>query len=130
MIRSRGGLQAAWQDHRPARAFRGVGRQNRLVPEADRAVGEVTEIAGTAQSTGLVALPLGHVRFRLAIDTPESAHGLAYNQPDKMAFSDLAEDRGCGQHGPPLADPECALDTLLRPRAPRSPMTTSSARQI
>jgi ribosome biogenesis GTPase / thiamine phosphate phosphatase len=99
----------------------GVGKStlvNRLVPEADRAVGEVTDIGrGRHTSTQSVALPLNNSGW--VIDTPGiRSFGLAHIQPDDVmrAFSDLAEaiedcPRGCGHLGPP-ADPECALDTL------------------
>jgi ribosome biogenesis GTPase len=99
----------------------GVGKStlvNRLVPEADRAVGEVTDIGrGRHTSTQSVALPLEGSGW--VIDTPGiRSFGLAHIEPDDvlMAFSDLAETigdcpRGCGHMGPP-ADPECALDTL------------------
>jgi ribosome biogenesis GTPase / thiamine phosphate phosphatase len=100
----------------------GVGKStlvNRLVPEADRAVGEVTDIGrGRHTSTQSVALSLGD-GSGWVIDTPGiRSFGLAHIQPDDVmrAFSDLAaaiEDcpRGCGHMGPP-ADPECALDGL------------------
>jgi ribosome biogenesis GTPase / thiamine phosphate phosphatase len=109
----------------------GVGKStlvNRLVPEADRAVGEVTEIGrGRHTSTQSVALPLGtgqHTGW--VIDTPGiRSFGLAHIKPDDvmLAFSDLAEaikdcPRGCGHLGPP-ADPECALDALTGPAARR-----------
>jgi ribosome biogenesis GTPase len=106
----------------------GVGKStlvNRLVPEADRAVGEVTEIGrGRHTSTQSVALPLDSAGW--VIDTPGiRSFGLAHIQPDDvlMAFSDLAEaaedcPRGCGHMGPP-ADPECALDTLSGPAVRR-----------
>lgn len=99
----------------------GVGKStlvNRLVPEADRAVGEVTDIGrGRHTSTQSVALPLDSGGW--VIDTPGiRSFGLAHIHADDvlMAFSDLAEategcPRGCGHMGPP-ADPECALDTL------------------
>ncbi|OBK20597.1 ribosome small subunit-dependent GTPase A [Mycobacterium asiaticum] len=99
----------------------GVGKStlvNRLVPEADRAVGEVTDIGrGRHTSTQSVALPLDNGGW--VIDTPGiRSFGLAHIQPDDvlLAFSDLAETveecpRGCGHMGPP-ADPECALDEL------------------
>ncbi|WP_421841588.1 ribosome small subunit-dependent GTPase A [Mycobacterium sp.] len=103
----------------------GVGKStlvNRLVPEADRAVGEVTEIGrGRHTSTQSVALSLGDSvpGSGWVIDTPGiRSFGLAHIQPDDvlLAFSDLSEatqdcSRGCGHMGPP-ADPECALDTL------------------
>lgn len=99
----------------------GVGKStlvNRLVPEADRAVGEVTDIGrGRHTSTQSVALPLAKGGW--VIDTPGiRSFGLAHIQPDDVmkAFSDLSEaiedcPRGCGHMGPP-ADPECALDAL------------------
>jgi ribosome biogenesis GTPase / thiamine phosphate phosphatase len=106
----------------------GVGKStlvNRLVPEADRAVGEVTDIGrGRHTSTQSVALPLNNSGW--VIDTPGiRSFGLAHIQPDDVmrAFSDLAEaiedcPRGCGHLGPP-ADPECALDTLTGPAVRR-----------
>jgi ribosome biogenesis GTPase len=99
----------------------GVGKStlvNRLVPEADRAVGRVTDIGrGRHTSTQSVALRLAGSGW--VIDTPGiRSFGLAHIAPDDvlLAFSDLAEaigdcPRGCGHLGPP-ADPECALDTL------------------
>ncbi|MGH3541162.1 MAG: ribosome small subunit-dependent GTPase A [Mycobacterium sp.] len=106
----------------------GVGKStlvNRLVPEADRAVGEVTEIGrGRHTSSQSVALPLNGSGW--VIDTPGiRSFGLAHIEPDDvmLAFSDLAEaigdcPRGCGHMGPP-ADPECALDALTGPAAHR-----------
>jgi len=95
------------------------------VPEADRAVGEVTEIGkGRHTSTQSLALPLEGSGW--VVDTPGiRSFGLAHIEPDDvlMAFSDLAEairdcPRGCGHMGPP-ADPECALDNLSGPAARR-----------
>ena len=106
----------------------GVGKStlvNRLVPEAERATGEVTDIGrGRHTSTQSVALPLSFGGW--VIDTPGiRSFGLAHIEPDDvmLAFSDLAEavkdcPRGCGHMGPP-ADPECALDTLTGPAADR-----------
>jgi ribosome biogenesis GTPase len=106
----------------------GVGKStlvNRLVPEAERAVGEVTDIGrGRHISTQSVALPLQGGGW--VIDTPGiRSFGLAHIEPDDvvMAFSDLAEaiedcPRGCGHMGAP-ADPECALDALTGPAARR-----------
>ncbi|OBB11239.1 ribosome small subunit-dependent GTPase A [Mycolicibacterium setense] len=106
----------------------GVGKStlvNRLVPEADRATGEVSGVGkGKHTSTQSVALPLDGTGW--VIDTPGiRSFGLAHIQPDDviLAFSDLAEtidecSRGCGHMGPP-ADPECALDTLSGPAAGR-----------
>lgn len=106
----------------------GVGKStlvNRLVPEADRATGAVTEIGrGRHTSTQSVALPLASGGW--VVDTPGiRSFGLAHIAPDDvvLAFSDLAEaiadcPRGCGHMGPP-ADPECALDELTGPAAGR-----------
>lgn len=106
----------------------GVGKStlvNRLVPDAARTVGEVTEIGrGRHTSTQSVAFPLGTDGW--VVDTPGiRSFGLAHIQPDDvlMAFSDLAEaiedcPRGCGHMGPP-ADPECALDALTGPAVGR-----------
>ncbi|MEV0245387.1 ribosome small subunit-dependent GTPase A [Nocardia sp. NPDC050712] len=99
----------------------GVGKStlvNRLVPDADRAVGIVSGVGkGRHTSTQSVALPLPAGGW--VIDTPGvRSFGLAHITPDDViaAFTDLAaaiEDcpRGCTHLGPP-ADPECALDRL------------------
>jgi ribosome biogenesis GTPase len=106
----------------------GVGKStlvNRLVPNADRAVGVVSGVGkGRHTSTQSVALPLPGSGW--VIDTPGiRSFGLAHVKADDvmLAFSDLAvaiEDcpRGCGHLGPP-ADPECALDALTGPAADR-----------
>ncbi|GFG72880.1 ribosome small subunit-dependent GTPase A [Mycobacterium botniense] len=110
----------------------GVGKStlvNRLVPEADRAVGAVTEIGkGRHTSAQSVALPLDKSgnASGWVIDTPGvRSFGLAHIEPDDvlLAFSDLAVaigdcPRGCGHMGPP-ADPECALDALTGQAARR-----------
>ncbi|MET8780040.1 ribosome small subunit-dependent GTPase A [Nocardia sp. NPDC050713] len=99
----------------------GVGKStlvNRLVPDAYRAVGEVSGVGkGKHTSTQSIALSLPGGGW--VIDTPGvRSFGLAHITPDDviLAFSDLAEaiedcPRGCTHLGPP-ADPECALDTL------------------
>lgn len=106
----------------------GVGKStlvNRLVPDADRAVGRVTDIGrGRHTSTQSVALRLAGSGW--VIDTPGiRSFGLAHIAPDDvlLAFSDLAEaigecPRGCGHLGPP-ADPGCALDALTGPAGRR-----------
>ena len=113
----------------------GVGKStlvNRLVPLADRAVGEVTDIGrGRHTSTQSVALPLANGGW--VVDTPGiRSFGLAHIQPDDVmkAFSDLSEaiedcPRGCGHMGPP-ADPECALDAL----AGTAPRRIAAARRL
>ncbi|WP_228830622.1 ribosome small subunit-dependent GTPase A [Nocardia beijingensis] len=99
----------------------GVGKStlvNRLAPEAERAVGEVSGVGkGKHTSTQSVALPLPDGGW--VIDTPGvRSFGLAHITPDDViaAFTDLADaiencPRGCTHLGPP-ADPECALDEL------------------
>ena len=106
----------------------GVGKStlvNRLVPDADRATGEVSGVGkGKHTSTQSVAFPLRAGGW--VIDTPGvRSFGLAHIEPDDVvqAFSDLAEavadcPRGCGHMGPP-ADPECALDELTGPATGR-----------
>lgn len=106
----------------------GVGKStlvNRLVPQADRATGEVSGVGkGKHTSTQSVALPLPGGGW--VVDTPGiRSFGLAHVEPDDVlaAFSDLADaiddcPRGCGHLGPP-ADPECALDALTGPQARR-----------
>jgi ribosome biogenesis GTPase len=111
----------------------GVGKStlvNRLVPEADRAVGEVSEIGrGRHTSAQSVALPLefeSGYHSGWVIDTPGiRSFGLAHIEPEDvvLAFSDLTDaiqdcPRGCGHMGSP-ADPECTLDTLAGPAARR-----------
>lgn len=99
----------------------GVGKStlvNRLVPDADRAIGDVSGVGkGRHTSTQSIALPLPGGGW--VIDTPGvRSFGLAHIRHDDVlvAFSDLAQTvddcpRGCGHRGPP-ADPECALDRL------------------
>lgn len=106
----------------------GVGKStlvNRLVPDAHRAIGEVSGVGkGKHTSTQSVALPLAVSGW--VIDTPGvRSFGLAHIAPDDvlLAFRDLADaiadcPRGCGHLGPP-ADPECALDGLTGPAADR-----------
>ncbi|VBA48454.1 Small ribosomal subunit biogenesis GTPase RsgA [Mycobacterium pseudokansasii] len=110
----------------------GVGKStlvNRLVPEADRAVGEVTDVGkGRHTSTQSLALPLqtGNEGSGWVIDTPGiRSFGLAHIRSEDvlLAFADLAAaihdcPRGCGHMGPP-ADPECALEGLSGPAARR-----------
>ncbi|KUI23864.1 GTPase EngC [Mycobacterium sp. IS-1742] len=113
----------------------GVGKStlvNRLVPQAHRAIGEVSGVGkGRHTSTQSVALPLAGDGW--VVDTPGiRSFGLAHIAPDDvlLAFSDLAEaiaecPRGCGHMGPP-ADPECALDHLTGAAAGR----VSAARHL
>jgi ribosome biogenesis GTPase len=95
----------------------GVGKStlvNRLVPDADRATGEVTKVGKgrhTSSSAVLLDLPFGGS----VIDTPGiRSFGLAHVTADDVlaAFDDLAE---AALDCPPLCghtaeDPDCALD--------------------
>ncbi|MGB3481603.1 MAG: ribosome small subunit-dependent GTPase A [Mycobacterium sp.] len=113
----------------------GVGKStlvNRLVPEAERATGDVSGVGkGKHTSTQSIALPLRDGGW--VIDTPGiRSFGLAHIEPDDvlLALSDLAETitdcpRGCGHLGPP-ADPECALDSMTGAAARR----VSAARRL
>lgn len=104
----------------------GVGKStlvNALVPDADRAVGDVSGVGkGRHTSSSAVALPLGSPSAPdgWVIDTPGvRSFGLAHVTADDVvtAFADLAAatadcPRGCGHLGPPT-DPECGLDELV-----------------
>lgn len=101
----------------------GVGKStlvNRLVPDAERATGEVSGVGkGRHTSTQSVALALPGEDQGWIIDTPGiRSFGLAHVDPETIiaVFEDLQEasekcPRGCTHMGPP-ADPECGLDTL------------------
>ncbi|KQB87556.1 ribosome small subunit-dependent GTPase A [Corynebacterium lowii] len=101
----------------------GVGKStlvNRLVPQAGRATGEVSEVGkGRHTSTQSVALRLPGESGGWIIDTPGiRSFGLAHVEADTVVgvFEDLAQvaqdcPRGCTHMGPP-ADPECRLDGL------------------
>lgn len=107
----------------------GVGKStlvNRLVPDADRATGEVSGVGkGRHTSTQSVALKLPDDGW--IIDTPGiRSFGLAHVDADTVVnvFDDLAAaaeecPRGCTHMGPP-ADPECALDHLEGPSLRRA----------
>ncbi|GAA2689949.1 MULTISPECIES: ribosome small subunit-dependent GTPase A [Actinosynnema] len=100
----------------------GVGKStlvNRLVPDANRAVGVVSGVGkGRHTSTQAVALALPEGGW--AVDTPGiRSFGLAHITPDDivMAFPDMKEmaeecPPGCGHLGGD-EDPECKLDELV-----------------
>lgn len=104
----------------------GVGKStlvNRLVPDAERATGEVSGVGkGRHTSTQSVALRLPHGGW--IIDTPGiRSFGLAHIEPDTIinVFDDLAAavqtcDRGCNH----IDDPGCGLDTLTGTSARRA----------
>lgn len=131
----------------------GVGKStlvNRLVPDADRAIGRVNDVTGRGRhtSTSAVALRLpDHAPAEegqpgqwvqpilfddddglggWVIDTPGvRSFGLAHVGPDSViaAFPDLAEvAANCPRGCTHAADaPDCALDEWLASFAPRSP---------
>jgi ribosome biogenesis GTPase len=97
----------------------GVGKStlvNTLVPEADRAVGEVSPVTGRGRhtSSSAVALPLRGGGW--IIDTPGlRGFGLGHMSPERVvqAFPDLADGAdecppGCDHLGP-----QCALDAWV-----------------
>ncbi|GAB3647161.1 ribosome small subunit-dependent GTPase A [Glycomyces tarimensis] len=115
----------------------GVGKStliNRLVPGADRAVGEVRSIGkGSHTSTSTVALQLPGGGW--VIDTPGvRSFGLAHVTPDSIlkAFPELAEiaadcPRGCA-HTPDIGD--CALDAAIGPDDPMAGRLDSFRRML
>jgi ribosome biogenesis GTPase len=100
----------------------GVGKStlvNKLVPDANRAVGVVSGVGkGRHTSTQVVALPLPEGGW--VVDTPGiRSFGLAHITPDDIvaAFPDMKEaaeecPSGCGHLGAP-EDPDCMLDELV-----------------
>ena len=98
----------------------GVGKStlvNRLVPEADREIGEVSAIGkGRHTSSSAVALPLPQGGW--VVDTPGiRSFGLAHVTPDDViavfeGFAEAAEEcpPNCGHLGGDQ-DPDCYLDT-------------------
>ncbi len=100
----------------------GVGKStlvNELVPEAERAVGEVSGVGkGRHTSTSAVALPLPGGGW--VVDTPGiRSFGLAHVTPDDLTaafpgFAEAAEEcpPNCGHLGG-AEDPECNLDTYV-----------------
>ncbi|HVW44583.1 MAG TPA: ribosome small subunit-dependent GTPase A [Amycolatopsis sp.] len=107
----------------------GVGKStlvNRLVPNAELAVGEVSAVGkGRHTSVAAVALPLPEGGW--VIDTPGvRSFGLAHITADDIvsAFPEYAAAAeecppGCGHLGPP-EDPECMLDEIGGTRRLRS----------
>jgi ribosome biogenesis GTPase / thiamine phosphate phosphatase len=99
----------------------GVGKStlvNRLVPDAFRAVSEVSAVGkGRHTSTTAVALPLPGGGW--VVDTPGvRSFGLAHIEPGDIvaAFDEFVEPAeecpsGCGHLGPP-EDPDCMLDVV------------------
>ncbi|WP_018682319.1 ribosome small subunit-dependent GTPase A [Actinokineospora enzanensis] len=117
----------------------GVGKStlvNRLVPDADRAIGRVSGVGkGRHTSTSAVALPLPDGGW--VVDTPGiRSFGLAHIKPDDIvaAFEEFvapAEEcpSGCGHLGPP-EDPDCYLDTTVEEGAATPGRLTSLRRLL
>ncbi|MGY1796678.1 ribosome small subunit-dependent GTPase A [Geodermatophilus sp. SYSU D00525] len=115
----------------------GVGKStlvNRLVPEADRAIGEVTKVGKgrhTSSSAVLFDLPGGGT----IVDTPGiRSLGLAHVTADDVvaAFDDLAEAAvdcppGCGHSAD---DPDCALDAWAADGPPGRAERLASVRRL
>lgn len=100
----------------------GVGKStlvNRLVPAADRAIGEVNAVTGRGRHTSSAAVALRLPQGGTVVDTPGvRSFGLGAVSPDRVlrAFEDLAAaaahcQPGC-QHLAP--SPDCALDSAVR----------------
>ena len=94
----------------------GVGKStlvNVLIPEADRAVGEVSPVTGRGRHTSSSAVALALPEGGWIIDTPGlRGFGLGHMSPERVvqAFPDLAAG---AEECPPGCDhlgPECALD--------------------
>jgi ribosome biogenesis GTPase len=101
----------------------GVGKStlvNRLVPDAGRAIGEVSGVGkGRHTSSSAVALPLPGADGGWVIDTPGlRSFGLAHVTPDNLiaafeGFAEAAEEcpPNCGHLGG-AEDPDCNLDAF------------------
>ncbi|SNQ45442.1 putative ribosome biogenesis GTPase RsgA [Frankia canadensis] len=100
----------------------GVGKSslvNRLVPAADRAIGEVNAVTGRGRHTSSAAVALRLPGGGTVIDTPGvRSFGLGAVAPSRVlrAFSDLAAaaemcEPGCEHLAP---SPDCALDSAVR----------------
>jgi ribosome biogenesis GTPase len=95
----------------------GVGKSslvNALVPDADRAVGQVNAVTGKGRhtSSSAIALPLPDDSGWL-IDTPGvRGFGLGHVTPERVleAFGDLAEGTAADRPGCDHLSPGCALD--------------------
>jgi ribosome biogenesis GTPase len=94
----------------------GVGKStlvNALIPDADRAIGEVSPVTGRGRhtSSSVIALPLPGGGW--LIDTPGlRGFGLGHLAPDRVvrAFADLTEGAAGCPPGCTHLGPECALD--------------------
>lgn len=116
----------------------GVGKStlvNALVPDADRAIGDVNAVTGRGRHTSTSAVALRLPAGGWVIDTPGvRSFGLAHVDPDRIIdhFPDLApgaEDcpRGCTHD-----EPECALDAWVAEghAGPAGPSRLESLRRL
>ena len=99
----------------------GVGKStlvNRLIPDAHRATGEVSELTGKGRHTSTSAVAMELPEGGWIVDTPGvRSFGISHVRPDSIlgAFPDLAEyaedcPRGCRHQ---TDAPECALDDAV-----------------
>lgn len=99
----------------------GVGKStlvNALVPDANRAVGAVSEVTGRGRHTSTQAVALRLPGSGWVVDTPGlRSFGLAHVDPDRLieAFDDLNDvrlncPRGCTHAA---SEPECGLDEAV-----------------
>jgi ribosome biogenesis GTPase / thiamine phosphate phosphatase len=97
----------------------GVGKStlvNMLVPDADRAVGEVSPATGRGRHTSSSAVALRLPGGGLLIDTPGlRSFGLGHMSPERMvrAFPDLAPGAENCPPGCSHLQPDCALDDFV-----------------
>ena len=116
----------------------GVGKStlvNALIPDADRAVGEVSPVTGRGRHTSSSAVALALPGGGWLIDTPGlRSFGLGHLAPDRVvrAFGDLAGGimacpPGCSHSGP-----DCALDDWVRDQGgdPRLAARLDSLRRL
>ncbi|MBO0776200.1 MAG: ribosome small subunit-dependent GTPase A, partial [Actinobacteria bacterium] len=98
----------------------GVGKStlvNALIPDADRAVGEVSPVTGRGRHTSSSAIALPLPGGGWLIDTPGlRSFGLGHLAPDRVvrAFPDLAGGLLACPPGCSHLEPDCALDDWVR----------------
>ena len=116
----------------------GVGKStlvNALIPDADRAVGEVSPVTGRGRhtSSSAVALPLPGGGW--IIDTPGlRGFGLGHVAPDRVvrAFTDIAPGTAACPPGCDHDQPDCALDDWVHDQGgdPRLAARLDSLRRL
>ncbi len=97
----------------------GVGKStlvNVLVPQADRATGDVNAVTGRGRHTSTSAVALALPEGGWVVDTPGvRSFGLAHIDPDKIVhlFPDLAPGTDGCPRGCTHDEPECGLDAFV-----------------